>query len=359
MADVVFGFVHDFGAGEEWVARRGGGALLDGVPLDPGVPERRVGGKLELLGIESADPRWVRDAADELAETAHRLRAIGAIAVTLCQVAAGAARRDGRRCAARAPSTSPPAQLIVREAGGFVAFTACADPLGAPVDDLPPVSPVVAARSAAGHRRAGARAARLSAVERACHPQLDGRLELAAKVAEGVAALQPAGDPRRTRRWSGPRTRPRRSSSAYTGLTPVAGALPVAEAVDRKAWIDANLRSIRGVLDPAAARAAAGAGPLGGVVGAAAGAVLGVEAGAISGFLAGRVLGPVRVPGARPGRAGAAAVRRAQPRPRGRDARRRGGAAAALGGAARDHARAAVRRRAVAARRTSPAWCAT
>ena len=148
MADVWFGFVHDFGTGEEWVARRGEGALLNGAPLDPGVRERRVGGKLELLGIESADPRWVRDSADALAETAHRLRAIGAIAVTLCQVAA--ARLDGmvtlRRC--RAVDVAA-AQLIVREAGGVVAFTACADPLGAPLEVMEPVSPVVAARSAA------------------------------------------------------------------------------------------------------------------------------------------------------------------------------------------------------------------
>lgn len=146
MADVRFGFVHDFGAGEEWVARRGEGATLNGATLDPTVRERRVGGKLELLGIESADPRWVRDSADALAETAHRLRAIGAIAVSLCQVAA--ARLDGmvtlRRC--RAVDVAA-AQLIVREAGGVVAFIACTDPLGAPLDVMEPVSPVVAARS--------------------------------------------------------------------------------------------------------------------------------------------------------------------------------------------------------------------
>jgi myo-inositol-1(or 4)-monophosphatase len=146
MADVSFGFVYDFGAGEEWVASRGAGALLDGEPLDPRLPERRVGGKLELLGIESADPRWVRDSAEELAETAHRLRAIGAIAVSLCQVAA--ARLDGmitlRRCRAVDVAAG---QLIVREAGGMVAFTRCASPLGAPVDEFGPVSPIVAARS--------------------------------------------------------------------------------------------------------------------------------------------------------------------------------------------------------------------
>src|SRR3954454_1751621 len=59
MADVVFGFVQDFGPDEEWVAWRGGGAQLDGLTLDTTIEERRTGdGKLEVLGIESADPRW-------------------------------------------------------------------------------------------------------------------------------------------------------------------------------------------------------------------------------------------------------------------------------------------------------------
>jgi myo-inositol-1(or 4)-monophosphatase len=151
MADVEFGFVHDFGAGEEWVATRGGGARLNGVPLDPGVPERRVGGKLELLGIESADPRWVRDSADALAARAHRLRAIGAIAVTMCQVAA--ARLDGMVTLRRSRAVDvAAAQLIVREAGGVVVFTACDEPLGAPLEVMEPVSPVVAARSEAAAR---------------------------------------------------------------------------------------------------------------------------------------------------------------------------------------------------------------
>jgi myo-inositol-1(or 4)-monophosphatase len=149
MADVVFGFVHDFGAGEEWVARRGEGAWCNGALLDPGVRERRVGGKLELLGIESADPRWVRDSADALAETAHRLRAIGAIAVSLCQVAGG--RLDGMVTLRRSRAVDVAAgQLIVREAGGVVRFVGCADPLGAPLNVMGPVSAVVAARSEAG-----------------------------------------------------------------------------------------------------------------------------------------------------------------------------------------------------------------
>ena len=67
MADVAFGFVHDFGAREQWWARRGEGAWRDGVPLDPTLPERRSrDGRLELLGIESSDPRWVHAAIEPL-----------------------------------------------------------------------------------------------------------------------------------------------------------------------------------------------------------------------------------------------------------------------------------------------------
>jgi myo-inositol-1(or 4)-monophosphatase len=147
MADVAFAFVHDFGTGEEWTARRGDGARLDGVALDPALPERRAAdGRLELLGIESADPRWVAASMDGLLGATRRLRAIGAIAVTLCQVAA--ARLDGmvslRNCRAVDAAAG---QLIVREAGGFVAFPRCDQPLAAPLD-LAARSPVVAARSA-------------------------------------------------------------------------------------------------------------------------------------------------------------------------------------------------------------------
>ncbi len=149
MADVEFGYVYDFGPGEEWVARRGEGAWLDGELLDVEASERRWhDGKLEVLGVESADPRWVRDASEALAEAAHRVRAIGTTACAMCQVAA--ARFDGlvtlRRC--RAVDVAA-AQLIVREGGGLVRFVNYEDPLGAPLDVVPH-SPVIAARTPAG-----------------------------------------------------------------------------------------------------------------------------------------------------------------------------------------------------------------
>jgi myo-inositol-1(or 4)-monophosphatase len=146
MADVAFAYVFDFGAGEEWTAARGEGAQLDGVPLDPSLPERRApDGRLELLGIEQADPRHIA-AAGELHEVSRRLRVIGAIAVTLCQVAA--ARLDGMVSLLNCRAVdAAAAQLIVREAGGHVAFPRCEEPLSAPLG-VAARSPVVAARSA-------------------------------------------------------------------------------------------------------------------------------------------------------------------------------------------------------------------
>lgn len=149
MADVRFGYVFDFGTGEEWSATDGGGARLDGVVLDPALPERRGrSGRLELLGIEQADPLNLTPATvDGLRRETERLRVTGAMALTICQVAA--ARLDAmaslRRCRA---VDAAAAQLIVREAGGCVAFPAIAgdDPLAAPLD-VEPHSPIVCARS--------------------------------------------------------------------------------------------------------------------------------------------------------------------------------------------------------------------
>jgi coenzyme F420 biosynthesis associated uncharacterized protein len=112
---------------------------------------------------------------------------------------------------------------------------------------------------------------------------------LATQVARGVARLQPAGDGAAFTAVAGPAEESERLVSAYTGL--VVESLPAAEAVDRERWIDANLTSLGGVLDPVASKLGNGLGPFGGAVGTVAGVMLGVEAGAISGFLAGRVLG--------------------------------------------------------------------
>jgi myo-inositol-1(or 4)-monophosphatase len=146
MADVAFGYVYDFGPGEEWSARRGEGAWLNGIRLDPELPERRSSdGRIEVLGIEAADPRWVSGSVDELVSSAYRLRALGTIASTLCQVAA--ARFDGMVSLRRARGVDSAAgQLIAREGGALVTFPGCDPPLSAPLD-VAPRAPVVAARS--------------------------------------------------------------------------------------------------------------------------------------------------------------------------------------------------------------------
>jgi myo-inositol-1(or 4)-monophosphatase len=149
MADVFFAFVCDLTSGEVWTATRGGGAWLDGVALSVGDTERRTrDGRLELVAIESAHPARIAKRGHELSLRAHRVRMFGSIAFALCQLAAG--RVDGMATLWRCRSVDvAAAQLIVRESGGLVAFTAYEDPLGAPLD-LISHSPVVAARSAAG-----------------------------------------------------------------------------------------------------------------------------------------------------------------------------------------------------------------
>ena len=118
---------------------------------------------------------------------------------------------------------------------------------------------------------------------------------LAHQVARGVARLQPTGDPAPFEALEGPSEEAERLVSAYTGLVPQAP-LPVAVAVGRDEWTEANLASLKSVLDPVADRLGDGFGPLNNIVGAGLGALLAAEAGAISGFLAGRVLGQYEFP---------------------------------------------------------------
>jgi hypothetical protein len=105
---------------------------------------------------------------------------------------------------------------------------------------------------------------------------------LASQVARGVSRLQPSGDPAPFERLDGPAEESRRLVSAYTGLVPDAP-LPVPVAVGRDEWVDANLTSMKGVLDPVSESLGEGLGPLSGIVGSGLGALLAAEAGAISG----------------------------------------------------------------------------
>jgi myo-inositol-1(or 4)-monophosphatase len=119
MADVEFGFVHDFGAREEFAATRGQGATLNGHPI--ATRDARPDTGLEVVGLESADPRWIVPAIEALQGKAYRVRAVGSIAITLSYVASG--RFDAMLSARRCRSVdAAAAQLLVREVGGAVEF---------------------------------------------------------------------------------------------------------------------------------------------------------------------------------------------------------------------------------------------
>lgn len=117
MADVEFAYVYDFGAAEEFVARRGAGAALGGEPIR--VAEKRE--KLEVLGLEAAEPGRAIPVLEALAGKVYRLRVVGSIAISAAYVAAGRfdAMLSLRPCRSVDAAAS---QLIIREAGGSVAF---------------------------------------------------------------------------------------------------------------------------------------------------------------------------------------------------------------------------------------------
>lgn len=149
MADVGFGFVHDFGSDEQWHAIRGEGAWLNGQRLAPVAPERRSeDGRLEVVLVEGASPFNLAASTPALIAGAHRVRAFGSMAISCCQVAAGRADAMVSLWSCR-PVDIAASQLVVREAGGEVAFPAADSPLALPLADSERVSAIVAAPSAA------------------------------------------------------------------------------------------------------------------------------------------------------------------------------------------------------------------
>jgi myo-inositol-1(or 4)-monophosphatase len=143
MAAVEFGYVHDFGAGEEFAAKRGEGASLDGESISVGADAE----KLEVLGLEAAEPEQALVALQALAGRVYRLRVVGSIAITAAYVAAG--RFDAMISLRPCRSVDiAAAQLIAREAGGRVAFGDL--PLDAAPLGLDARYPIAAAAGAQG-----------------------------------------------------------------------------------------------------------------------------------------------------------------------------------------------------------------
>ena len=100
---------YDFGPDEEWVAERGArrDARRRARSTRRSASAAARDGKLELVGIESADPRWVRDAADALVETTPPAARDGHDRRDAVPGRRRAARRHGHAARAAARSTPP------------------------------------------------------------------------------------------------------------------------------------------------------------------------------------------------------------------------------------------------------------
>jgi myo-inositol-1(or 4)-monophosphatase len=139
MHDVVFGYVYDFGTGEEWMAERGAGARLDGEPLGAVRPKDEI----EILSFEATTTAFVVEKAAAMTGLAYRLRIMGSLALSLCHLAAG---RVDAVCSLK-PARSvdiAAAQLLVRECGLAIELFD-APPIDAAPLDLGARSRVVAA----------------------------------------------------------------------------------------------------------------------------------------------------------------------------------------------------------------------
>jgi myo-inositol-1(or 4)-monophosphatase len=157
MRDVFFGYVFDFGTREEWTARRGEGAFLNGERLDGAGPKEEV----EMLSFEATTTELVAEQIADMVGIADRTRIMGSLALSLCHLAAG--RVDGVCSLKPARSVDiAAAQLLVRERGLAIDLPD-APPFGEAPLDLAGRSRVVAAASP---ERCAELFARLSASDR-------------------------------------------------------------------------------------------------------------------------------------------------------------------------------------------------
>jgi myo-inositol-1(or 4)-monophosphatase len=129
MEDVGFGYVYDFGTGEEWTAVRGEGAWLDGKRLGALRPKEEI----ELLAVEATVAGAVAEKAEAFVGFAKRLRIMGSLALSLCHLAAGRVDAVCSLKPARAVDIAA-AQLLVRECGLAIELPEAPPLTAAPLD---------------------------------------------------------------------------------------------------------------------------------------------------------------------------------------------------------------------------------
>jgi myo-inositol-1(or 4)-monophosphatase len=112
MDDVVFGYVYDFGSGEEWVAERSGGAFLAGERLGAVAPKERI----EILSFEGTTADAIAERLGGVLPLVGRIRVMGSLALSLCHLAAGRVDAVCSLKPARSVDVAA-AQLLVRECG--------------------------------------------------------------------------------------------------------------------------------------------------------------------------------------------------------------------------------------------------
>ena len=112
MGDVTFGYVFDFGTGEEWTAERGGGAFLGGDPIGRVRPKETI----EILSFEGTTTPAIAARIGNMLGLAGRVRVMGSLALSLCHLAAGRVDAVCSLKAARSVDIAA-AQLLVRETG--------------------------------------------------------------------------------------------------------------------------------------------------------------------------------------------------------------------------------------------------
>jgi myo-inositol-1(or 4)-monophosphatase len=111
MGDVQFGYVYDFGSGEEWVGRRGELPTVNGRPVSLKPKDR-----IEILSFEATRASLIGREAPKVADLAYRLRVMGWGAGSGGYLSAGRLDAVCSLKPARAVDIAA-AQLFVREAG--------------------------------------------------------------------------------------------------------------------------------------------------------------------------------------------------------------------------------------------------